>query len=88
MVCKVNNKKIQLRVFSWDIYKTFGKSLSFKHMETVASIGKSNLVNPKEFHRLAEIIDSHGNIRTLLMIVDQLTFLTLPFSNHYQWYLN
>ena len=53
-------------------------------METIAYAGKKNLVNPKEFHRLAEIIDSHGNIRTLLMIVDQLTFLTLPFSNHYQ----
>ena len=57
-------------------------------METIAYAGKKNLVNPKEFHRLAEIIDSHGNIRTLLMIVDQLTFLTLPFSNHCQWYLN
>ena len=45
--CKVNNKKIQLRVFSRDIYKTFGKSLSFKHMETIAYAGKKNLVNPK-----------------------------------------
>ena len=53
-------------------------------METIAYAGKKNLVNPKEFHRLAEIIDSHGNIRTLLMIIDQLTFPTLPFSNHYQ----
>ena len=81
--CKVNNKKIQLRVFFRDIYKTFGKTFG-KHMETIAYVGKNSLVNPKEFHRLAEIIDSHGNIRTLLMIVDQLTFLTLPFSNHYQ----
>ena len=53
-------------------------------METVPPLGRNSLLNPKEFHRLAGIIDSHGNIRTLVMIIDQFTFPALPFSNRYQ----
>lgn len=52
-------------------------------MGAVASEGRNSLVNLKVFRRLAEINGSHGNIKTFLMIIDQCTFSTLPFSNHY-----